>query len=198
MWFSGESWNMAKARAKRTRLERWQVLLAAAVTAVASVVVAFLGLWGDTGPSPGPSSSNSGSPSPSPSVSSSGPQTVVAIISWSERPLPPPPGKRYEFMGIARNLPSGQSYIYVIAAKSNKASGQWLASPPFVPAEDGRWKIRWDLPNPPAQARWTAVVWFESCPTGGCAGIPLPQLKEFGPDAPGVVAVATAPPISRR
>ena len=177
---------MAKARAKRTRLERWQVLLAAAVTAVASVVVALLGLWDGT------------EPSPRPSASSSGPQTVVAITSWSERPLPPPPGKRYEFMGIARNLPSGQPYIYVIAAESNKSSGQWLASPPFVPTKDGRWKIQWDLPNPPAQARWMAVVWFETCPTGGCAGIPLPQLEKFGPDAPGVVAVATAPPISRR
>ena len=184
---------MAKARAKRKRLDRWQVLLAAAVTAVASVVVALLGLWDGTGPSPRPSASSSGSPSPSPSVSSSGPQTVVAIISWSERPLPPPPGKRYEFTGIARNLPSGQSFIYVIAAESNKASGQWLASPPFVPTEDGRWTIQWDLPNPPAQARWMAVVWIEGCPTGGCAGIPLPQLEESGPDAPGVVAVATAP-----
>src|SRR5262245_55910741 len=147
---------MAKARAKRTRLERWQVLLAAAVTAVASVVVAVLGLWDGTGPSPRPSASTSGSPSPSPSVSSSGPQTVVAITSWSERTLPPPPGKRYEFMGIARNMPSGQSFIYVIAAESNKTSGQWLASPPFALFEDGRWTIRWDLPHPPAQARWMA------------------------------------------
>jgi hypothetical protein len=189
---------MARARAKRIRLERWQALLAAAVTAVASVVVALLGLGDDTGPSPRPSASSSGSPSPGPSLSGSGPPTVVAIISWSERPLPPPPGKRYEFTGIARNLPAGQSFIYVIAAEGSRAPGRWLASPPFVPTEDGRWAIQWDLPDPPAQARWMAVVWFESCPAGGCAGIPLPQLEKFGPDAPGVVAVATPSPTPRR
>jgi hypothetical protein len=178
---------MAKARAKNRRLERWQVLLAAAVTAVASVVVALLGLWGGGGPSPSPSASSSASSSVS--------QTVIAITSLSEQPLPPPPGKRYVFAGIARNLPSGQSLIFVIGAENNKASGPWLVSPYTAPSKDGRWTVHWDLPNPPAQVRWMAVVWFDnSCPPGShCGGNPYPELEGSGPHAPHVVAVVTAP-----
>jgi len=191
---------VAKSRAKSRRLERWQVLLAAAVAAVASVVVALLGHWDGGGPSPTPSASSSESPSASPSPSGSKSQTVVAITSWSERPLPPPPGKRYVFAGIARNLPSGQSLIFVIAAEPNMASGRWLVSPYTAPFKDGRWTVQWDLPNPPAQARWMAVVWFDnSCPSGsGCGGNPYPELEGLGPDAPHVVAVATAPPTPPR
>lgn len=186
---------MAKTRAKSRRIERWQVLLAAAVTAVGSIVVALLGFWQGGGPSPSTSASSSGSPSPSPSASSAVSQTVIAITSWSERPLPPPPGRRYVFTGIARNLPSGQSLIFVIAAENNKASGQWLVSPYTAPSNDGRWTVQWDLPNPPAQAQWMAVVWFDnSCPPGQhCGGNPYPQLENLGPDAPHVVAVTTAP-----
>jgi hypothetical protein len=190
---------VAKAQRRTRHLERWQALLAAAVAAVASIVVALVGLLHDGGSSPHSQPTTVGpqptSLSPQPTSLSPQPTTVVAITSWSEQTLPPPPGRRYVFEGVARNLPSGRSLIFVVAAENDVASGQWLVSPFTALSEDGRWKIQWDLPNPPAQARWMAVVWFDPCPPGGgsCAGNPYPALAAEGPNAPKVVAVGTAP-----
>jgi hypothetical protein len=48
----------------------------------------------------------------------------VAITSWTENQMPPPPGRRYVFNGFARNLPEGSvSYIYVVARRPRPYEG---------------------------------------------------------------------------
>lgn len=121
----------ARSRKRWGRLERWQVLLAAVIAAVASIIVALVSLLphgGSTGTS---------------SVS-------LAITGLSEQSSPPPPGRLYMWSGTIRDLPSDAS-IFVIAkspgvqagatvvsgespgtAPSGESSEPWLVSPQAI------------------------------------------------------------------
>jgi hypothetical protein len=120
----------------------------------------------------------------------------VAITSWTENQMPPPPGRRYVFNGFARNLPEGSvSYIYVVARRPRPYEGSkhWLVSPMADYRSNGTWTVEWGVPNPPAEAEWIAVLWLiPCCDSGGAA--PDPIIRRQGPEAAGVVAHAKAPP----
>jgi hypothetical protein len=196
------------------RLERWQVLLAAVVAAVASIIVALVNL---------PSGQSAGSPHPTPSLmessSSSGNLPVIAITGLSEQPSSPPPSRRYTWDGTERNLPSDAA-VFVIgklsttaaaAPQASTGSQPWLVSPQALISKNGTWTVTWIIPNPPSAVTWSAVAQIPSegpfptvsqCPSSPpCPPLPsstpnLPpyQLSSRGPNAPGVVTTATYHP----
>jgi hypothetical protein len=189
--------------ARGWHLERWQTLLAAGIAAVASIVVAIIGFADDDSESSAegqPTESSSSTSSPN----GSGGDPEVAITSWEQSPMPPPPGQRYVFKGFARNLSEeGSSYIFVVARRPSSqpdeespllGDDEWLVSPMAVAGDDGRWAVEWGLPNPPAAAEWIAVVWLDICPTGACGGNPYAALAAEGPEAADVDGFAPAPP----
>ena len=186
------------------RLERWQVLLAAAVAAVASIIVALVS--SSNGQSSGPPSLTLRSSESSPSL------PIVAITGLSEQPSSPPPSRQYTWNGIERNLPSDAS-VFVVGTRSGttaavpqaSATGQsYLVSPQALISKNGTWTITWIIPNPPSAVMWSAVAQIPSesaVPCTGpapCAGQSLSeppyQLSSQGPNAPGVVATATYQP----
>lgn len=181
---------MARSQRKQRRFRRlsaWQTLLAAGVAAAATVAAALIAALVSHGPAPNPGPP---SPGPVPTLDSS---AFVAITSWSETALPKPPGERYTFSGISKDLPAG-STIYVVAqagqtgAAAGSAPSGWLVSDPGYPAADGRWHITWTLSRPPATARWTPVVWINDCaPGNACGGDPIPELESLGPHAVRIV-----------
>jgi hypothetical protein len=195
-----------RPRGKRwRRLERWQVLLAAVVAAVASIIVTLVSL-----PNGQPNVPPPPTPSPSESSSSSNP-LVVAITGLSEQPSAPPPSRRYRWNDIERNLP-GDALVFVIgklssatAAVSQASTGSqpWLVSPQALISKNGTWTVTWIIPNPPSVVTWSAVAQIPSesaspCPApggGSCGNVQLNkppyQLSSQGPSAPGVVATAT-------
>ena len=113
------------------RLERWQVLAAAVVAAVASIAVALINLI------------PSGSP-PAPSVD---------ITDLAQQPYPPPPGQLYLWTGTVHDQPASAE-VFVI----DKRPGEWLVSPAAIVSGDSL-TINWVISAPPASAQWTAVVY---------------------------------------
>jgi hypothetical protein len=178
-------------RRRSRRLERWQVLLAAVVAAVASIIVALISLHS------GGTTSVSVTTTQSPSVTTTQSASVsVAITSELERLHPPPPGRLYMWGGTVRNLPADAS-IFVIGTGEN--SGSWLVSPKASMSRNGIWAVTWVIPKPPTSVQWTAVVQIpstEPCPPQGCPSpVALPfDLSGRGARAPGVLATATYRP----
>ncbi len=171
------------------RLERWQVLLAAVVAAVASIVVVLIGpLNGGSTPINPPTS-----PPPISATTSPAPLSI-AITSEFEEPHSPPPGRLYMWSGTVRNLPTNAS-IFVI----DKLTPTWLVSPAASISRNGIWAVSWVIPKPPATVRWIAVVQvptWGACPAPGCPSPFQPpfDLASQGSNAPGVVATATYRP----
>jgi hypothetical protein len=152
------------------RLERWQILLAAAVAAIASIAVALINLI------------PSGSPPP-PSVD---------ITGLTQQPYPPPPGQLFLWTGTVHGQPSGAE-VFII----DKRPGAWLVSPPAVITADGAWNIEWAIPAPPPTAQWTAVLYLlqEPCPKPGCPQAPSGSgLNQQISNTPGVIATAPYQP----
>jgi hypothetical protein len=149
------------------RLERWQILLAAAVAAIASIAVALINLIPSESPPPPPPS--------------------VDITGLTQQPYPPPPGQLFLWTGTVTGQPSGSS-VYVI---DKIPGGNWLVSPSAI-ISGGNWTITWTIPKPPASARWIAVVFSGSEPTPCCQ-----SLEHDGPDDPRVIATATYQPRAR-
>jgi hypothetical protein len=185
-------------------LERWQTLLAALVAAVASIIVAFVSVQQNSSPSPDPTTlpvpiSSILPSSTIPKKLASGP--IIGIRSWTERPTPPPPGKRYTFKGIVNNKPD-RAFIVVLAQQQPSPSAgathspRWLISPLATVADDGTWTVVWHLPRPPADVRWTAVVLdYGECPgPGACGGNPFSDLEGAGPKGWAVTAATTVGP----
>ncbi|TCO28089.1 hypothetical protein EV652_10671 [Kribbella steppae] len=218
---------MAKPRRNGKRFERGQPLVIAGIAAIATIGAALIGLVGGDGHSGDksttatPSSTSFAStslptssmpPTNSSSEQSGGPS--IAITSWSERPIPPPPGRRYRFTGTAQGPLFSGSAIFVVArpnpqtgaesaTRTARAVGKWLVSPEARVEQDGRWTVEWDLPNPPAEAEWIAVVWWPApreCPSGvsTCEPDARQELSARGPRSTDVQAFATAPPGMRR
>src|SRR5262245_52454098 len=113
-----------KKTGRSHRLERWQIVLAALVAAVATIIGAVLAR---------PSSGKPAGPQ-------RGGRVSVTITGLSEHPYPPPPGRLYRWSGTARNLMAGAS-IFVIAkepagqaaaATKGEGSQPWLVSPRAV------------------------------------------------------------------
>jgi len=152
------------------RLERWQILLAAAVAAVASIAVALINLI------------PSGSP-PAPSVD---------ITDLAQQPYPPPPGQLYLWTGTVHDQPASAE-VFVI----DKRPGEWLVSPAAIVSGDS-WTINWVIPAPPASAQWTAVVYViggGACPSPGCPSAPSGSgLNQKVSSVPGVIAAAPYQP----
>lgn len=190
---------MARSRSRGwRRLERWQVLLAAAIAAVASIIVALIGVphGGSTGVSTTPPSVSPGVSAATPSGSGSLPKISVVITSLSEQSVPPPPGRLYVWSGTVLNQPTGSS-IYIIAKRPgapqtpSQSSPAWLVSPPASVLKNGTWTLMWVIPKPPSAVQWIAVIWIQTiapCPSPGCG------LNNLGPNDPGVKATATYPP----
>ena len=152
------------------RLERWQVLLAAAVAAIASIAVALINLI----------------PSGTPATAS------IAITGLLEQPYPPPPGRLYLWTGTVHDQPASAE-VFVI----DKRVGQWLVSPAAVISGDS-WTISWAIPAPPTSAQWVAVVYViggAPCPSPGCPKAPAGSgLNQQVSTVPGIVAVAPYQP----
>jgi hypothetical protein len=173
-------------RKRWRRLERWQVLLASAVAAIASVVVALISV----APSGSPGKADTGVPQVNlpPTVrtgsSTAIPSMHIAITGLLEQSHPPPPGRLYVWTGTVRGLLAGVS-IYVI---DKRPGGGWLVSPTAVISRKGVWTVRWVLPIPPASARWIAVaVTYPAAYTGT-------SIETDGPQYEGVIASATYHP----
>lgn len=153
------------------RLERWQLLLAAAVAAIASIAVALINLI----------------PSGSPSAPS------VDITGLVEQSFPPPPGRLYLWTGTVHDQPSGAE-VFII----DKRPGEWLVSPAAVIAAGGAWTVTWAIPTPPASAQWIAVAYFQgsgACPAPGCPAAPSGSgLNQEPSSILGVIAVAPYQP----
>jgi hypothetical protein len=177
------------ARQWGPRLERWQTLLAAGITAAVAILVAEIGLTGGNG-SDGPTST---SLSKSTSLS-------LSVTSWTETPATPPPGKQYAFFGTVSGLPEGWA-IFVVAEPPHPPDGdqalstaKWLVSPRATVTDDEHWSVDWRIEEPPAQVRWTAVVHIEGCSPGeACFASGYEDLELSGPNAAGVRATAVAP-----
>lgn len=152
-------------------LERWQVLLAAAVAAIASIAVALINL------------TPSGSP-PAPSVD---------ITGLTQQSYPPPPGQLFLWTGTVHGQPATAS-VFII----DRRPGEWLVSPPAVITADGAWNITWVIPTPPASAQWTAVVYVTAAAPCGAPGCPKSPsgsgLNQQISSVPGVIAVAPYQP----
>jgi hypothetical protein len=178
-----------RPRKKPTRrFERWQVLLAAVVAAIASIAVALINLI------PGGSTGGGGTGVTSASTSSaSTPQVVIAITGLLEEAHPPPPGRQYVWTGTVRGEPSGSS-VFVI----DKRTGEWLVSPAAVITPGGAWTIKWVISKPPPSARWTAVVYLQAhgaCIFPGCPPTPSGSgLSQQPSNIPGVLATTTYQP----
>jgi hypothetical protein len=192
---------------RRLRLDRWQTLLAAAVTAMATIIGAALMMHN---PSSSPSASSPPSASPAPIR-----KPRISIEYWSERPAPP--GKEYFFKGTLDpgdfSLSGGAAWgIYVLAQQRPSShavahsSQPWLVSPKATLAADYTWTVKWYLPHPPQGVRWTVVLWLPPVPapcprpvTLECArGLdPYYQLKKYGPDHPLATAASTIRPPSK-
>jgi hypothetical protein len=163
---------------QRRRLERWQVLLAAIIAAVASIAVALISVL--LGGSPGTTRGVQSAGSSQTSIS----LVRLSITGLSEQTHPPPPGRMYVWTGTV----SGQSPSSSVNVIDKVANGEWLVSPDAVIA--GRdWTVSWILLKPPASARWTAVV-SENAEGAPCCF----SLSRDGPNAPQVVAIATSQP----
>jgi hypothetical protein len=181
------------------RLERSQVLLAAVVAAVASIIVALVTQSGGQRGAPAPAPA----PSPNPVVTTA--TTVIAIMGLSEQPSSAPPGLRCMWNGSAQNLPYAAEVLVidkpsstVAATGQGAASSQsWLVSPQALVSKNGTWTVIWIIANPqPSAVTWSAVVQITSdtgCPQpstsgGQCGGVVVPPagLSYVGPKAPGV------------
>lgn len=180
---------------RNRRLERWQVLLAALVAGVATIVVAFIARPPSGAPVT-PSSGGSATPS-------SGGPVRVAITGLSERSYPPPPGRLYEWKGTVQPLVPYAS-VFVIAkrpvaqaaATEGQGSQPWLVSPKAVILSNGTWTITWVIRKPPSAVQWTAVVWIQypqaESPCANCTPPPPgSDLSSQGPHAPEVIAATT-------
>jgi hypothetical protein len=179
-------------RRRKFKLHRWQTLWAAIITTIATVVVALVTTH---------ARSTSGGP---PERAVHPPVRLVppvAIASFSDSPLPPPPGESFLFQGTV--LPGmtteegGKIYIIVrrtSVTASSAGTQPWLVSPPAHVFDGTKWSIKWDLTNPPAHAQWSAVLMVNglfasqgTCEETTCQ--PLlssfrSQLRESGPSAP--------------
>jgi hypothetical protein len=160
-----------RPRKKRRRsLERWQVLLAAAVAAIASIIVALINLI------PGGSSQ----------------AASIAITGLIEQPYPPPPGRLYLWTGTVHDQPPGAE-VFVI----DKRAGQWLVSPAAIISGDS-WTIDWTIPAPPTTAQWVAIMYViggAACPSPGCPATPAGSgLNQQPSSIPGVIAAAPYQP----
>jgi hypothetical protein len=196
-----------RSRSKRwRRLERWQVLLAAIIAAIASIVVAFVSLLPGGGPAPGdgsaPVSSTAITPAP----------VSLAITSEFEQSHPPPPGRLYMWSGTVRHLPADASIFVIarlpggqVAVAEGNGSQPWLVSPQATISENGTWTVTWVIPKPPSTVQWIAVVQVpsvaacgssSSTPIPPCSGLVKPPdgLSSDGSSAPGVLATATRLP----
>jgi hypothetical protein len=180
-----------RSRSRRwRRLERWQVLLAAVVAAVASIVVALISL-------------SPGGPAQVSVTTTSPASPSLAITSELEQSHPPPPGRLYMWSGTVRNIPTAAS-IFVIdklagahaTVTEGKDAPPWLVSPQASIAKNGTWTVTWVIAKPPATVRWIAVLQipsFGACTSPGCSS-PFPppvDLTSQGSRAPGVLATAT-------
>lgn len=183
---------------RKLKLHRWQTLLAAIIAAIATIVVALITAHGRP---------TSGGPSRPPARL----WPTVSIASFSETPLPPPPGESISFYGTVDyyGITGGDgAKIYVIVRRVSVTSSSvgtrpWLVSPPAHVVDGGKWSVKWDLSNPPANAQWTAVLMINDLATlhGACYNtkrhkvVPCPgvsppppsfhsQLHKSGPSAP--------------
>lgn len=187
------------ARPRRTvSAYRWQVAIAAAIAAVATVGAALITTLiggGDGEPSAGRE----------PGVSTSATNTIqptVTFTSWSEKPTDPP-GREYEFEGRVSDLPANYTVHVIIeiptygpspldSSPQEPVGSEWLVSPAADVLRDGHWKLTWAIAHPPAGGKWVVVV-FGDCPTCTAAPATIGGLKANGPRDPHVAAAATAP-----
>ncbi|MGH3649048.1 MAG: hypothetical protein ACRDTM_17955 [Micromonosporaceae bacterium] len=175
---------------RRSWLERQQVVVAAAITAIGAVIVGGLALLGglitDDPPVPVPSVS----PAPPPSVS---------ITSWRERQVG---GEReYVFAGTVTGLPGGWEVRVVGQPADTATTGatraeRWRVSPAATLEVNGRWSVRWTESESLDDTRWFAVaVSPVDCPhaCGARPPVSVDELRRHGPAAPDVRASATPP-----
>jgi hypothetical protein len=159
------------------------VLLAAAVTAIASVAVALITvLFGGSSGTTGGTPSANYSPASTSSVS-------IAITGLLEQPHPPPPGREYIWTGTVSGQPTDAS-VFII----DKRPGEWLVSPAAVISVNGGWTVTWVIPAPPVSAQWVAAVYIQAhayCVLSGCPPAPSGSgLSEPISSVAGVIAVA--------
>jgi hypothetical protein len=200
-------------------LERWQVLLAAVITAVGGIAVALLaflpgGSSGHTDETSGPGPSQvTASPSqvtasrsqvatqpnyPAANFLPTIPNISIAISGEVEQPYPPPPGRKYIWNGTVHGEPM-YSQVYMIDIRT----GAWLVSPLAKISPNGAWTVTWVISNPPVSADWLAVVVNPVEAQGAVSGVctaPCPSASAFpgwyglSSSLPGVLASATYSP----
>jgi hypothetical protein len=179
---------------KRSRFERWQTLLGAAIGAVAAVLAAVLTVTLTSG--------SSGSPAPT----GHGAGVTLSFVSWSQSPAQPPPGESYTFVGTVQGLPKLWDVEVVVQVSATggaapEASGAtWLVSPPATISADGRWSVSWLIQQPLSSAHWIAVADDNGCATAnplscvsGGGSSTEPDLQQYGPQSSYVKVTVPAP-----
>jgi hypothetical protein len=151
-------------------MHKWQTVLAAAITALASLAVAFISAGrGDVPENP---------PRSRPAfvqATTSGhvPGTAVAITSIALRASPSRSRDQLVFRGTVHGWSSRWASfagIFVIAErpKGNMAAGgKWLVSPAAKILHGRTWIVRWILSPPPASVKWVAVLMVGPIGNGG-------------------------------
>lgn len=199
--------SQAKVRRKvgqlgRYRLDKYQTIFAAAITAVGGVVVAIVTIiGGEAGDSPAP-------PTAPPPISSTSPANTVAspavaIRTFQEGPVAPPPARLYSFTGTSH---APASWRVAVVGRSPSGGSDpigpdtWIVSSLANVDQRGDWKILLRLVAPPSKAvQWIAVAVSMECST--CTSETGPgsqaqesqvqnELRRMGPGAPRVQAVA--------
>jgi hypothetical protein len=154
------------ARLRSSRLQSWQVVLAAGITAFASIVAAHL----TTGKAaiavqvPKTIVQLPAVPAKLPPQDYDGSSIGITSITLNQRSSTS--RARAVFRGVLygwSRLPQADAEIFILAEPPNLASiddGQSyrFTSPAADISEDGSWVVRWTLPAPPFHVRWVAIL----------------------------------------
>lgn len=175
------SMEMPKRR-RIANLQSWQVVLAAGVTVVGSLVGTLVTTYGASSSSgegasevPRAASQQTGSPAPPETAFATPSYLSIVSVSWLS--VPPPPRERFVFngtIGVSDGSETGigrtvYDSIFVIArpaATAISSAQEWMVSPPARLLGDGRWVIYWTMDRPPANVIWTAVYITSAQPVG--------------------------------
>jgi len=154
---------MGNQRSRKWKLQRWQTIGAAVITAIATVIVALITAHG------GSSSDSPASPAPSGLATATpyGLNPTVVVSSFSMTSFPPPPGERLSFSGIIEGFnylrDPRHARVFILVCRSRatsicKRKHNWSVSSPAHAYDHNKWSIEWKLSSPPADLHWTAVL----------------------------------------
>ena len=196
----GTSAENEKSGRSNTVAVAWIGAVGVVATAVASIVVAVVNQ--PVGPE-SVASSSATTPTSSPTSPQQSPFSTdpkVAITSFTQTPESGS-GERVNVQGTVVGAGTDPQ-IYVVVqnagalvtpASGSDQGGAWLVSPKADVRMDGHWSVNWDVLNPPASGKWTAVlVQTPICPPGQTCAPRPPEyaLQQDGTADPLVVAQA--------